>query len=106
MYTHTTDLHDLTHPIVVLNLTSLPLKLRVPQALIGVLANHNICLKLHGLPNRPKLLDRHRMLIMVPQHHPKITTIMILAEIRERVLLRIRPSMCTHVHIGRTHQVL
>ena len=30
-----------------------------------------------------------------------ITTIM-----RERVLLRIHPNMRTHVHIGRTHQVL
>ena len=97
MYTHTTDLHDLTYPIMVLNLTSPPLKLRAPQALIGVLANHNIWFKQHGLPNRPKLLDRHRVLI---------TTIMILTEIWERVLLRIRPSMRTHVHIGRTRQVL
>ncbi|KAK9350269.1 acyl-CoA N-acyltransferase [Lipomyces doorenjongii] len=43
-YTHSTDLRDLSHPIVVLRSTSEPLTLRVPQvgdlqALIDVLAN-------------------------------------------------------------------
>lgn len=78
----------------------------IPLKRLLKLMTHDSRLHAGRPPESAKVLQRHRMPIMPAQDGLEIAALVVDAEIREGVVLRVGPEMRVHIDVAGAHQIL